>query len=281
VNDSLRVRAYASWSRALVAAALAASRASLPVILLLVLLATDPPVTPPALFRLVAMLTVLPGAAAWLAARALTTQVEVRGDDFVLTRGRVKMEVPCASIAEVAPWVVPLPGPGVALRLRSGRRLPWALESADPRPLLLLLAERAGVAAARAALTHPTVVYAQARVRRGWLYLVAKFPLFALAPTAVFFNAHQHIAYGGTLGEYHLLGPASYLGTLATYWATMTIYLVLYASVLRAPAEEVALLTAWVAPSRMARVRRAVEIACNVLYFGGVPVLVALRFLPW
>ena len=39
-----------------------------------------------------------------------------------------------------------------------------------------------------------------------WHHLLWKFVGFALAPAAVLFNAHQHIAYGGTLGQYYLEG---------------------------------------------------------------------------
>jgi apolipoprotein N-acyltransferase len=115
--------------------------------------------------------------------------------------------------------------------------------------------------------------------RRRWSDRLAKFPLFALGPAAVLFYTHQHIAYGGLFGEWYLLGPAAWLRTLALHWATMTIYLGLYAAVLRAVAEAAALLAARVAPPRAAGVRRAVERACQVAYFGGVPLLLALRFL--
>jgi len=96
----------------------------------------------------------------------------------------------------------------------------------------------------------------------------------------VLFNAHQHIAYGGLLGEYYLLGLGSYVETFAVHWLTVTIYLVLYASVWRGVAEGGCLLAACVAPARAAGVRRAAEIGCRVAYYGGVPVLLVLRFLP-
>ena len=164
------------------------------------------------------------------------------------------------------------------------RRAYGMLPPGDIRNCLLALSERGGIAAARAAVDHPTMVYAHAKAAAGawrWYHLMAKFPLFALAPTAVLFNAHQHIAYGGPLGEYYLYGLGAYLETFAIYRATVTTYCVLYASVWRGLAEGVALLAAHVAPSRAARVRRAAEIACRVLYYGGVPVLLALRFAPW
>jgi apolipoprotein N-acyltransferase len=110
---------------------------------------------------------------------------------------------------------------------------------------------------------------------------VAKFPLFALLPTAPLFNVHQHIAYGGTLGQYHLLGGRAFAADLALHWATVSICLVLWASVWRGLAEAAALAAAHVAPARAARVRRAVESACWWLYYAGVPLLLLLRFAPW
>jgi hypothetical protein len=70
------------------------------------------------------------------------------------------------------------------------------------------------------------------------------------------------------------------LRTFVIYWSTVSIYLVLYASVWRGMAEGVNLLAAWSAGPRAAGVRRATEIACRVLYYGGVPVLLLLRYLP-
>src|SRR5439155_794374 len=150
VNGSIRACAYPLGWRIAGALLFAVSRASLPAILALVVLATDPPVTPPMLMRAVVVLALL-----------------------------------------------------------------------------------------------PVLVYAHARARgapRRWHHLLGRFPGFALLPTAVLFNAHQHIAYGGLLGEYYLLGLGSYVRTFAVHWLTLTIYLVLYASVWRGLAEGVALL---------------------------------------
>ena len=126
------------------------------------------------------------------------------------------------------------------------------------------------------------VVYAHAKQQRPRglsRHPLFKFPGFALLPTVVLFNAHQHIAYGGSLGQYYLEGLAPYLQTFAVYWATVCVYLVLYASVWRALAEPAAWLAARAGSSRAARTRRAVEIACGILYFVGVPAIVLARFL--
>ena len=281
---ALAARLYAPWWRLVAATLFAISRANLPAMLLAILLPRSRPITPVPFFRTVVLFSVLPGLGAWLVARAVRAKVTLEDGQLVASRLGLRLEIPTTAVARVAVWRVPLPGPGFSLVLASGRRLHHGLQAPDPVPLLLALADRGGIAATRAAVDHPTMVYAHAKAAAGawrWYHLAAKFPLFALAPTAVLFNAHQHIAYGGSLGEYYLYGLGAYLKTFALYWATVTTYCVLYASVWRGLAEGVALLAAHVAPSRAARVRRAAEIACRVLYYGGVPVLLALRFAPW
>jgi hypothetical protein len=279
--ESMPVRAYRGAERVVAALFLAASRASLLLVLAAVLFSTDPPVTPPVLFRMVLVLVFFPGLVAWAVRRACAAAVSVEGERLVLAGRRFRVEVPCTSIERVVPWVIPLPGAGLGLRLRSGRRLGWAVEAADPALILETLAERAGVADARPALQHPSVVYARAKARpRRWYQPLVKFVLFGALPAGVLFRAHQYISYGGAFGQWNLEGLVPYLTTLAVYWATVCVYLVLYASLWRALAEGAALLGAWVVPSRAATTRRAVEAACRLLYYGGVPLLLLLRFLP-
>ncbi len=278
-----QVHAYPRSWRVIAAALFAVSRASLPAILVLVVVLTDPPITPPILFWLVTVFALLPGLAAWLIERAFVADVEVRGVELVLRRRDLRMEIPCTAIAGISPWIVPLPGPGLSLRMRSGRRLRYGLQVADPTPFLLALAGPGGVDGARLAARHPNMVYAHAKqacARPLWYHRVGKFVVFALVPTLPLFRVHQLIAYGGTFGEYYLYGPAAYLATFALHWLTLSIHLVLYASVWRGLAEAVALLAAWVAPARPAQVRRVAEIACQAGYYGGVPLFLVLRFLP-
>ncbi len=282
------------------------------------LLAADAPVPLLALVRALAALVVLPGAAALLIERAFAAEVKVRDADIallavnlgqnataaarsdgtgsapdepvlrcaaslVISRRGLRLEVPCAAIARVSPWTIPLPGPGFSLWLRSGRRLRYGLQADDPTPLLSALAAAGAVASARAATRHPGVVYAHVKYGRAaqprWYHLLAKFAGFGLLPTAVWFNAHQHIAYGGLFGQYYLEGLSPYLKTFLISWSLASIYLLLYASVWRALAEVTAVLTARAAPAYAAPVRRLSEIVCRVMYYGGVPVLVLLPFL--
>jgi len=241
------------------------------------------PMMPADLLRLVVGCAVAPAlvarAVSWLAA----TRVHRRGGELVVVRRDVTIAIPCPAIARVVPWRIPLPGPGVSLVLGSGRRLPYGLELRDPTRLLRLLADECDVAGAATALSDPSVVYAHVRARAApprWYHLAGRFPGFALLPTALLFNVHQHIAYGALLGEYYLLGLRAWLTTLAVYWGTLTLELVLYASFWRALVEAASFAAARVAPSRAARVRRAAETTARVLYYGGVPVMLAIKFWP-
>ena len=271
--------AYPPLARTAAAACAGTARLALPVLLAVVLRANDPPITLPVLLRLTFAFAILPAALAAALERRFRADVTVAAASLRVRHARLALEVPEAALAAIAPWRLPLPGPGLTLRLRSGRRLPVSIASADPAALLERLGT-AGIAAATAALRHPGVAYARARAayRRDWRQRLGKFPLFALLPTAILFNAHQHIAYGGTFGQYYLLGPRAYFATFAGYWTTLTIYLVLYAGTWRWLAESVALADAWFAPRRAATTRRAVEVACAAVYYAGVPLLLALRF---
>jgi apolipoprotein N-acyltransferase len=267
-----------------IAAALlvATSRASVPLLALATAFNQAEPYSLRTLLAALAAYALLPGVAAWLLERAFAAVVELR-ERALHVRGRgVRLEIPCASIERIHVWRVPLPGPGLAFELRSGARLEPGLATRDPVPLLRALAGEGGVAAAAEALHHPLVAFAHARSSRArglpanpWL----KFPLFALLPAAVLFNAHQHIAYGGTLGQYHLEGLRAYLATLAFYYGIVCVYLVFFASLLRTLAELGALLAARLAPGRAARVRGAAELACTALYYAGVPAFLLARFL--
>jgi len=278
--SGLRAYAYRSSWRAIAGVLVAVGHGSLLAIAAW-LLATEEPVTVARLGSLVVAFALLPQAAAGLVRRALVARVTVEGGQLVVERPGWRLDVPVASIAALRPWRMPLPGPGLGLRLRSGRGLPYGLETRDPLALVDALTD-GGADVGAAAREHPVVVYAHAKARsreRRWWHRLGKFVVFPLVPTAVWFNAHQHIAYGGLLGQYYLEGLRPYLTTLVVSWGLAACYVLLYAAVARAAVEAVDLLTAAVAPSLAARVRRAAEITLGVVYYGGIPALVVLPFL--
>ncbi len=247
-----------------------------------VLLADDPPVTPPMLLRAFVLFVALPAGVAVLIAREFAAEVRLHGPDLIIAGRRRRLEVPLASIERVRAWRLPLPLPGFSIELRSGRWLGWAIGSRDPMPILREL-ERAGVPGAAEACSGCLARWTASRAafaQPGPTRLFLKFPGFALLPTALLFNVHQQIAYGGFRGEYYLLGLQSYLATFATYWAATTVYLLIFAAFLRAFAEVSCLGVTCAAPSRAERARRRAELACRVGYYAGVPLVLLLRFLP-
>ncbi|MEW6270492.1 MAG: hypothetical protein AB1689_14470, partial [Thermodesulfobacteriota bacterium] len=188
--------------------------------------------------------------------------------------------VPLASIAAVEPWRLPLPEPGFRLRLVSGARFPLGVAARDPTPILTALAE-AGVTSAGGAARHPIFAWARAKAEAGrwtWRHLAVKYPLFALLPAGVLLNAHQHIAYGGTWGQWYLEGPAAWMRTVLVYWVIVTIYLVLYASAWRGVVEAASLVAALGGDAAARRARRLAELVARIAYYAGVPMLLALRF---
>lgn len=265
---------YAPAWRLAIAVLRVQSRTGLLLVLALLLFGSDVEMTPLVLVRAVTVLAALPGLAAWLLERAFVVRLAIDGSNLVAqARGR-RLEIPLDVITGAEPWRVPLPRPGVSLRLRSGRHLVVALD--DPGALLA----RLGMDEDR---DRPVVRWAAARARREpapWHRPLVRFPLFALAPGAILFRTHQWIAYGGTFGQYYLLGLRAYLLTFAVYWATVTVYLVLWANVWRLLAEAVTLAAAYLAPDRALAVRRAVERGWTAVYYGGALVVLVVRLLP-
>lgn len=264
------VRLFRPGWRWLAAALVGISRGVLPWILWRVWTATDPPITPPLLAEMLLVVWALPGAAAWLIGRAFAVRARVTPDGLELLHAARTVPLPRDRIAGVRPWRVPLPDPGVTVALSDGRRL--ALAARDPSPLVAALAP--------ALPRHPLLCWAAARPPAPtWRYYLGRYVLFALLPAGVLFNTHQQIAYGGFLGQYYLVGLRAWLGTAAIYWATIAAYLLLYASVWRAVAEAVTLAAAPLAPAYAGVVRRTAERVDQVAFYGGVPLLLALRYL--
>jgi hypothetical protein len=230
--------------------------------------------------RLMLLLVAVPWAVALAMARAARATFAIADASLVLRTRRARIEVPLEAIARVSAWTVPLPGPGLTLRLRSGAQLAWGLAVADPSRLLEALAA-AQVPALDTVARHPVLVWARARSAGApwrWYHYLLKFVVFGALPTAILFRAHQYIAYGGTFGEYYTYGLVPYLAGLAIYWLTTVLYLMLWAAILRGLAEAGGLLVAAAAPRHAARARRCAEIACAVGFYVGVPLLIGFRF---
>jgi apolipoprotein N-acyltransferase len=273
------VSALPPVARAAAAALRALSRASLPVLLIALLRAIDPPLTPDVLARALLALVLLPELSAWLVLRAFAADVRVEGGTLRIASGLRLVEAPCGALERADAWRLPLPSAGLSLRLRSGGTLGVGLAAHDLAPLLAQLAA-AGIAVpppGGAALAWASA--RAARRRRWWDSALAKLGLASLVPAAIAFNAHQHIAFGAFLGEYYLMGLRAWLASAGRYWLTSVLYLVLWAGCFRIAVETVTWLDARLAPQRAAGTRSAAERSAALLYYASIPLLLALRFL--
>jgi hypothetical protein len=217
--------------------------------------------------------------AAALLRRLFASSVEQKPGLLLLTLRRERFEIPLASITAVRPLRLPLPGPGVALVMVSGRLFRYRLLLSDPSALLSSLS--GALPSAKSALGHPAVAYAAARARssRGLSFWVAKFGVLPLIIAVILFRLHQYIVYGGPFGQYHMFGLGPYLGAFAAAWAGTLGGLLLYAGIWRFVTEIPAYLLTWAMPARAPVIRRAVEIVCQTAYFVLAPAYVAFRLL--
>jgi hypothetical protein len=211
----------------------------------------------------------------WLSAATFS----IEPSRFVLERRGDRFEIPLASVEALRVWRLPLPGAGLSLRMKSGRTFQYAPQVSDPLPLLEASGRESPGLSAEA--RHPLTAYAHASApsfHRRWYVRVFGSVLFPLLPAGIMFRANQYITYGGPFGQYQMYGLGPYLQSLFTYWVFFTAVLVLYAVLLRVPAELIALAGAWISPPHARGVRRFGEVARAVLYFAGAPALLVARF---
>jgi len=229
--------------------------------------------------RTFAALFLLPEAAAWCVLRAFAARASIEQGVLVLTRGARRLELALIEIVGVEPWRVPIPSAGAWLRLASGERWGYGIAHRDPAGLARALAA-AGAVLAPEDPPSRAATYAQAGIamRRGRLdHPLAKFGLLPLLLAIPAFRLHQHIAYGGTFGEYTTYGLAAYLTTFALWWAAWAIGVVLCAAALRAAIELGTLVAVLMQPAHAIETRRWLERLGLAALYVGVPAWLLLR----
>lgn len=228
-------------------------------------------------------LVLAPEAAAWSIRRAFAATVRVDHDSLVLEQRERHIQIPAQQIVAVQPWTLALPGSGVWLRLTSGRRWPQGIVVADPAALVQALISAGAPPALTDALTGRAAVYARIRLAVPRWRIdqpLCKFLLFPLVPALPAFRLHQHIAFGGTFGEYYTYGLKAYLIALLIWWASWAIGLALFAAALRAVIELGTLLTIALRPERAIAARSGLEGLGRLLFYVGVPAWLLLRLWP-
>ncbi|MBA5605301.1 apolipoprotein N-acyltransferase [Duganella sp. FT3S] len=223
--------------------------------------------------RLFSSMFLLPEAAAWCVLALCSAQAMVVDGKLALTRGGRRRELKLSEIAEVQLWRLPIPGPGLSLRLHTGRRWRYglALTNADARA-----AARAATAGrpVQQSLRAVPQVYAQTSlaIRRSRLdHPLPKYILLPLALALPAFHLYQHIAYGSAFGEYYSFGLKAYLSAFALWWAAWSIGVVLTETLVRAAISIATLLAALLRPARAIAIRRWLERAGHVALYLGMP----------
>lgn len=231
--------------------------------------------------HLYAWAVVAPLIAAWAIQRAFAATARIEAGALVLRQRTQRIEIPLTSIAVVHAWRVPLPGAGVDIEFASGRRWAHGIALADPRALVQALAA-AGAPVRLADAGRRSADYAAVRAAavRPWLdHALVKFALFPLIPALPAFRLHQHIAFGGTFGEYYTYGLEAWLAGLLIWWAAWSIGLMLFAAVLRVGSEIGTLLALQWRPARAVDVRSSLEWLARLAFYLGVPAWLLLRIL--
>jgi apolipoprotein N-acyltransferase len=221
--------------------------------------------------RMFATLFLVPEAVAWCVLRAFAARARLQDGALVFERGPRRLALALAEIAAVEPWRLPIPGPGVTLRLATGRSWRYGIAHPDPAALARALARPARAA---------PYASARATTRHGRLdHPLAKFVLFPLALALPAFRLHEHIAYGSALGEYYAFGLGAWLTTFALWWAAWAIGLVLCAAALRATIEGATLAAVVLRPAQAAGARRSFERLGRLAFWLGLPAWLLLRVL--
>jgi apolipoprotein N-acyltransferase len=223
--------------------------------------------------------TLAPAVAAWAIQRAFAARARVDAGMLVLQQRHQRIEVPVDRIVAAQTWRIPLPGTGVDLVLASGARFAHGIAVVDIHALLRALTDAGSTVCLAGAVSTRMADYATARALAIWPRLdhpLVKFVLFPLLPALPAFRLHQHIAFGGTFGEYYTYGFAAWLIGLLVWWAAWSIGLMMFAAALRIVVEtgHLAVLR-W--PARACAVRRTLTALSRVTFYAGLPAWLAVR----
>lgn len=229
--------------------------------------------------RLFAALVVVPELAAWSLLAAFRAELRLTNGTLQLSaRGESVAAWPLTALSRLSSWRLPWPAPGLSLETQGKT---WHLVSARPQALIDSL-RTAGAPLPPWGADSRAAHYDWARQCRPRLRLarpLAKFVLLPLVLAVPAFALHQHIAYGGFLGELYSYGPRAYLQAFALWWAAWALGVAITAAVLRLVIESAAWIGVWWQPQAAVRVRLSLEQAGLALLYAGLPIWLLLKLL--
>jgi apolipoprotein N-acyltransferase len=228
--------------------------------------------------RTFATLFLAPEAAAVFVLLAFSAQASIEGGVLVMARGTRRIELAVRDIVAVEAWRLPMPSPGVSLRLTSGERWQYRIASLDPTAFAQALAAAGGVATLGSPQWATTYAHAALSIRRGRLDRpLTKFVLFPLVLAIPAFRLHQHIAYGSTLGELYTFGLGAYLKGFSLWWSAWAIGVALCAAVLRTAIEVGTFVAINVRREQAVDIRRWLENLGTATLYLGLPAWLVFR----
>jgi len=230
--------------------------------------------------RMFLALVASPELLAWCIASVFSAKAFIESDALVLEQRTRRIEIPLRNIGGLPAWRWPFPGAGAAIELSSGQRWTAGIALADLPALTHALVLAGATPALAEAKAGRVSAYARLRAMspRSWLdHGVVKFVLFPLLPALPAFRLHQHIAFGGTFGEYQTYGLKAYLLALAIWWASWAIGMLLFAVALRIVTEAGTMLAMVWRPAHAVAARQWLEVGARLLFYMGVPAWWMLR----
>jgi apolipoprotein N-acyltransferase len=244
----------------------------------------DTPLNTISQIGLFAALFLAPEAASWLILRIFRAQARMDNDHLSIEEREKTTAIRANSIASATLWALPLPGFGLSLSFVSGKHWSHGLLSRDPAKLLQALIHAGASHTLANTLATPAGTYVRARAavaRNVFDRAFAKFVVFPLLPALPAFRLHQHIAFGGTFGEYYTYGLKAYLLGLLIWWAKWAIGLLCYAAALRMVIEIGTVFAIALRPANAVDARKTLEWLGRLLFYIGAPAWLLMRVWPW
>lgn len=212
--------------------------------------------------------------AVWGLRRAFRAEAALDEGVLVLRQATRQLEIPLALVARLTVWRWSGFDRGLDLQLEGAAQQSLGLGSVDAGALYRALCAHAP----QRLQSSPDPPLPEAPRWRWLSHGGIRFGLFPLLLALPAFRLHQHIAFGGTFGEFYTYGLWAWLLGLLIWWGAWSLGLMLWAGVLRIGIELGSALGRWAAP-QATQARPLFEAAGHWLYYIAVPLWLAFRLL--
>jgi len=238
---------------------------------------------PLAQIRMFAGFILAPAIAAWCITRAFKAGLKIENGLLLISQSQRRIEIPVKDIVALKWWKFPLPTTGVNLQLASGKLWPHGISMANPPALIRALLDAGATPALADSQKGFMSAYTHVRanvVRWRMDHFALKYIVYPLVPALPAFRLHQHIAFGGTFGEYYTYGLKAYVLAFLIWWASWAIGMALFGALLRVIIETGTALSMVLRRESAADVRHWLEMIARLLFFVVVPAWLLINIWP-